>query len=432
VIGDFALAAAPQIEPSRLIMLPFALLLLCIAFLPLVLKHHWERHYHLIALILAAITTAYYLFGIRQSGRILHEGGDYIRFIALVGSLFVVSGGIHIQIRGEATPLSNCTFLLLGTIAGSLLGTTGASMLFIRPWIQANKYRYTGLHTAFFIFLVSNVGGGLTPMGPPIFLGYLKGVPFWWTIQHCWLPWSVALLSLLLIFYFVDRHNFLRAPAAVQKLETRVRKVDINGLRNIFFLAIIVGAVFIEHPPFLREAIMLAAAVGSYFATPKNVHSANGFSFGPVREVGWLFLGIFLTMVPVLDYMQLHGRDLVIDTPGKFYWVTGSLSAVLDNAPTYLTLFASALGRNGLSIENPAAVREFLSNDEAEMVAISTGAVLFGAMTYIGNSPNFMIKAIAQQHKIHTPSFLGFIVKFSIPILLPVLFLVSWVTLRGR
>jgi len=202
-------------------------------------------------------------------------------------------------------------------------------------------------------------------------------------------------------------------------------------LRNIFFLAIILGAVFIERPPFLREAIMLAAATGSYFATPKRVHEANEFSFAPAKEVGWLFLGIFLTMVPVLDYMQLHARDLAIDTPAKFYWITGALSAVLDNAPTYLTFFANALGRTGLSIEDPAAVQEFLASGKAEMAAISMGAVLFGAATYIGNSPNFMIKAIAEQHKMQTPSFVGFVTKFSLPILLPVLFLVCWLTLRG-
>jgi Na+/H+ antiporter NhaD/arsenite permease-like protein len=429
-MNDFILAASPQIEADPLIMLPFAVLLLCIAFLPFILKHHWERYYHLFALFLAAITSAYYLFGIRQSERILHEGGDYIRFMALIGSLFVVASGIHVQIRGEATPFFNCVFLFLGTIAGSILGTTGASVLFIRPWIRMNKYRYTGLHTAFFIFLISNLGGGLIPMGPPLFLGYLKGVPFWWTIQHCWQAWSVALLSLLLIFYFLDRHNFRRAHPAVRQEETSVRKIDIEGLRNVFFLTIVLGAIFIEHPPFLREAIMLAAAIGSYLVTPKSIHSANDFSFAPVKEVGWLFLGIFLTMIPVLDYMRLHARDLPIDSPAKFYWITGGVSAVLDNAPAYLTFLANALGRIGLGIEDPAALREFISSGANQMVAISMGAVLFGAMTYIGNSPNFMIKAIAEHQKLNTPSFVGFVIKFSFPILLPVFFLVSWLTLR--
>jgi len=422
-------ASIPITEPRPLSLLPFAALLLCIAFLPFVLKHHWERHYHLIALFLAATTTAYYLFGIRQPEPILRECADYIRFMALVGSLFIVAGGIHLRIRGKATPSFNCAFLFLATITGNILGTTGASMLFIRAWIRTNKYRYTGLHTAFFIFLVSNLGGGLMPMGPPLFLGFIKGVPFWWMIEHCWLPWLVALLSLLLIFYILDRRNFCRASAVIREEETGARKIDIDGLRNIFFLGIILGAVFIEHPPFLREAIMLAAAVGSYFATPKRVHAANEFSFAPLQEVGWLFLGIFLTMVPVLDYMHLHARDLAIDTPAKFYWVAGGFSAVLDNAPTYLTFLANALGRAGLSIEDPVAVHKFLSSGQAELAAISMGAVLFGAVTYIGNSPNFMIKAIAEQQKMHTPSFVGFVVKFSIPILSPVLFLVWWVML---
>ena len=430
-MSNFILAAAAQIEPNQLIMLPFAVLLLSTALLPIVLKRHWERYYHLVALFLAAITTGYYFFGIRQPERILHGGGDYIHFMALVGSLFVVAGGIHVQIRGKATPFFNCVLLFLGTIAGNVLGTMGASMLFIRPWIRVNKYRYTGLHTAFFIFLVSNLGGGLTPMGPPLFLGYLKGVPFWWMVQCCWLAWSVALLSLLLIFYLVDRHNFRHAPAIVREEETSAHKIGIDGLRNIFFLAIILGALFIKSPPFLREAVMLAAAVGSYFATPRNVHAANEFSFAPAKEVGWLFLGIFLTMVPVLDYMQLHARDLAVDTPAKFYWITGGLSAVLDNAPTYLTFLANALGRIGLSIEDPAAVHQFLGSGKAEMVAISMGAVLFGAATYVGNSPNFIIKAIAEQHGMHTPSFIGFVIKFSLPILLPVLLLVYWLTVRS-
>jgi Na+/H+ antiporter NhaD/arsenite permease-like protein len=425
------LAAAAQIEPHQLIMLPFAVLLLSTALLPIVLKRHWERYYHLVALFLAAITTGYYLFGIRQPERILHEGGDYIHFMALVGSLFVVAGGIHVQIRGKATPFLNCVVLFLGTIAGNVLGTIGASMLFIRPWIRVNKDRYTGLHTAFFIFLVSNLGGGLTPMGPPLFLGYLKGVPFWWMVQHFWQAWSVALLSLLLIFYLVDRHNFRRTPAIAREEETGAHKIGIDGLRNIFFLAIILGALFIKSPPFLGEAVMLAAAAGSYFATPKNVHAANEFSFAPAKEVGWLFLGIFLTMVPVLDYMQLHARELAVDTPAKFYWITGGLSAVLDNAPTYLTFLASALGRIGLSIEDPAAVHQFLGSGKAEMVAISMGAVLFGAATYIGNSPNFIIKAIAEQQGMRTPSFIGFVIKFSLPILLPVLLLVYWLMVRG-
>ncbi|MFN2541247.1 MAG: sodium:proton antiporter [Chthoniobacterales bacterium] len=427
----FLAAAIPDVEPSRLSMLPFALLLLCIAFLPVVLKQHWERYYHLIALALTGVTVAYYFFLLQQPDAIVHEGLDYVRFMALVGSLFVVAGGINLQIGGPATPLFNCIFLFTATLAGSILGTTGASMLFIRPWLRANKHRYAGFHTAFFIFLVSNVGGGLTPMGPPLFLGYLKGVPFTWTLRHCWLPWAVATLALLMIFYFVDRRSFRRAPRPVGEGKIALRKIDIEGRRNFFFLSIVLAAVFVERPTFLRELIMLIAALGSYLVTPKKIHSTNEFSFAPLREVAWLFLGIFLTMVPVLDYMQVHARDLAIDTPAKFYWVAGSLSAVLDNAPTYLTFLANALGRVGLSIEDPDAVRQFLSTGASETAAISLGAVLFGALTYIGNSPNFMIKSITEQHKAPTPGFIGFIFKFALPVVLPVLLLVCWLIPRN-
>jgi len=427
----FLAAAMPQIEPSRFSMLPFALLLLCIAFLPIVLQRHWERYYHLIALFLAGVTAAYYVFGLGQPQPILREFADYVRFMALVGALFVIAGGIHVRIRGEATPLFNCGFLLAATLAGSVLGTTGSSILLIRPWLRANKHRYTGFHTAFFIFLVCNIGGGLTPMGPPLFLGYLKGVPFTWMLRHCWLPWSVATAALLLIFYFIDRRSFRAVPPGARDADSAPCKIDIQGRRNLFFLAIILAAVFIRRPSFLRELIMLIAAAGSYFVTPPKVHSDNEFSFAPLREVGWLFLGIFLTMVPVLDFMQLHARDLAIDTPAEFYWVAGALSAVLDNAPTYLTFLANALGRAGLSIEDPHAVRQFLASGGAEAAAISLGAVLFGALTYIGNSPNFMIKSITEQHKVHTPGFVGFILKFSLPILAPVLLLVCWLLPRS-
>jgi Na+/H+ antiporter NhaD/arsenite permease-like protein len=424
------LAAAPPIDPHPLSMLPFGTMLLCIALLPIILKHHWERSYHIIAVVLAAITVSYYFFGLGHPERILREAVDYISFMGLVGSLFVVAGGIHIEVAGEAKPFLNCLFLACGGILGNVVGTTGASMLLIRPWIRLNKYRYTALHTAFFIFLVSNVGGGLTPMGPPLFLGYLKGVPFWWMLQHCWRPWTIAMLAFLFIFYWVDRHNYRRAPRKIRQAVTGENKFRICGLRNLWFLALILAAVFIERPALLRESLMLIAATGSYVATPKQLHAANEFSFEPAKEVGWLFLGIFLTMVPVLDFMQLHARELAIDTPTKFYWVTGGLSSVLDNAPTYLTFLANALGRNGLSVENPAELHQFLNEGTREVAAISMGAVFFGAATYIGNSPNFMVKAIAEQQKMHTPSFIGFVFKFALPVVLPVVFLVCWLTFR--
>ena len=414
------------IEPHPFSMLPFAAMLLCIALLPLVLKHHWERNYHRIAIFLAALTAAYYAFILRYPQRLIHEAIDYVSFMALVASLFVIASGIHIEMRGEAKPLRNCFFLALGGILGNILGTTGASMLLIRPWIRLNKFRYTGLHTAFFIFLVSNIGGGLLPMGPPLFLGYLKGVPFSWVLAQCWRPWTMSMFLLLAIFYFIDRRNYRRAPREVRHEVAAASSMKIEGLRNLVFLAVVLAAVFIQRPPFVREAIMLAAALASYFATPKTLHEANNFSFAPLKEVGWLFLGIFFTMVPVLDFMRFHAARFPIHSSAEFYWLSGGLSSMLDNAPTYLAFLANAMGRQNLSVENAADVREFLNSGAPALAAISMGSVFFGAATYIGNSPNFMVKAIVDQQRVHAPGFFGLIFKFALPVLLPVLYLVCW------
>lgn len=423
-------AATPLItaEPHPLMMLPFAAVLLCIALLPFILKQRWEHNYHHVALALAAITIAYYVFVLRNPARMLDEARDYISFIALVGSLFVVAGGIHIALAGTAKPIANCAFLFAGGLLANFIGTTGASMLLIRPWIRVNKYRYTGLHTAFFVFIISNVGGGLTPIGdPPLFLGYLKGVPFWWVLTHCWQPWSVATGCLLLVFYCVDKRNFQRAPHDVRHRTDGSERIRVDGLRNLWFLLLILLAVFIDRPPFVREALMIAAALGSYFATPKAVREANCFSFAPLKEVAWLFFGIFATMVPVLDYMRLHADRVAIDTPRQYFWMTGALSSVLDNAPTYLTFLANALGRRGLSVEAKADVAQFLASGGAHtLVAISMGAVFFGAATYIGNGPNFMVKAIATEQKVSAPGFFCYIYQYALPVLVPILALISF------
>jgi Na+/H+ antiporter NhaD/arsenite permease-like protein len=203
-----------------------------------------------------------------------------------------------------------------------------------------------------------------------------------------------------------------------------------HRLSNLIFLAIVLGAVFIDRPPLLREAIIVGCAVASYFATPKELHEKNDFSFAPLREVAWLFFGIFLTMMPVLDFMRLHAAKLPINSPEGFYWLSGGLSSVLDNAPTYLTLLANAMGRHNLTLESATDVQSFLHFGGAHLAAISMGAVFFGATTYIGNSPNFMVKAITEREGVHTPSFFGFIFKFAVPVLLPVFYLVGWFNFR--
>lgn len=427
----FVIASAVSMptEPNPWMILPFILLLLAIALMPFIHQAWWERHYPKVAVALGLLTASYYVFvldEVAHMGEIAHE---YISFIAIIGALYIVAGGIYIRVQGGATPMRNVLFLGLGACLANILGTTGASVLLIRPWMRMNKYRITAFHIVFFIFIVGNVGGALTPIGdPPLFLGYLKGVPFIWTAIHLWAPWLFLVGTLLAVFYMMDRHNFLRAPDVVRTLETIHRRFRMRGKRNFVFLGLILGAVFLPTP--WREIVMVGAVAGSLWATPRLVYARNRFSFHPIAEVAWLFFGIFGTMAPALDYLQLHSGALGVETPVQFYALTGVLSSILDNAPTYLTFLAAALGQKGLYLDNPAHVAVFASDFASYLVAISLGAVFFGAATYIGNGPNFMIKAIATRSRVKTPSFFGYILRYSAPILLPLLVLTAWIFLR--
>jgi Na+/H+ antiporter NhaD/arsenite permease-like protein len=412
--------------PHAIFILPFALMLAAIALMPFIHQHWWERNYPKVALGLGGITACYYLFGLKDPERMLHAGHEYLSFIALIGSLFVVAGGIHIEVSGEARPAMNCLFLLIGAVLANIIGTTGASMLLIRPWIRMNKGRITAFHIVLFIFIVSNVGGCLTPIGdPPLFLGYLKGVPFWWVLKNCWIPWAIVITGLLAVFYLLDRRNFLRPTRAVDENRSQELKWGIEGWRNVGFILLILIAVFIKKPLGLREALMIAAAVGSWFVTPKRLRQANEFDFRPIREVAWLFLGIFATMVPALDYLAVNTGRLGLDSEMKFFWFTGGVSAALDNAPTYLTCLAAAMARRGLSVNDPADTIQFVAAHDRELMAIALGAVFFGAMSYIGNGPNLMVKSIAEHANIKTPDFFGYILKYALPILLPLMLLIS-------
>jgi Na+/H+ antiporter NhaD/arsenite permease-like protein len=461
------------IIPNPWMIIPFAVLLGTIALAPLVAGKWWLKHYPKVAIGLGAITLCYYIFGLHAYSRLLHVAHEYVSFIALIGSLFVVSGGIHIGVKGEATPMTNVLFLLFGAVIANVLGTTGASMLLIRPWIRMNKYRITAHHIVFFIFIVSNIGGCLTPIGdPPLFLGYLKGVPFWWVAEHCWPMWAVGLGMLLATFFIVDTINFRRAPKAVRTMETAQETWKFDGGINVFFLLVILGSVFISSPIFLREGLMIAAAVGSYLTTKKSIHQANDFNFHPIQEVAILFVGIFLTMIPALDWLQQNATQVLgaAPKPAMFYWGSGILSAVLDNAPTYLS-FLSAIFGSCIDPKMVAHIQEILtahgtdyaaaivtepekfypqllasgkmdvehidmafllgnSSFNAYIVAISIGAVFFGAATYIGNGPNFMVKSIADQQKINTPGFLGYVFKFTLPYLLPMLVVIWFLFFR--
>ena len=411
-----------------LTLLPFVLLLGAIAAGPVLAPKWWLRHYAKIALGLGAVTLVYYAFILRDWHGLGHTAHEYVSFIALVGSLYVVAGGIHLGVKGEATPFKNVIFLFIGAVIANILGTTGAAMLLIRPWIRLNRYRVTAHHIVFFIFIVANIGGCLTPIGdPPLFLGFLQGVPFWWVAQNCWTMWSVGISLLLAIFYAVDKINFSRAPAAIREKETAQSGWQFDGLHNLIFLAVILGAIFIK-TLFLREALMIAAAVGSYFTTQKSVHAANHFNFHPIIEVAVLFAGIFSTMMPALGWLNENAPRLLGDqpAPGIFFWGTGVLSSALDNAPTYLGFLSALFGVTGAH-DIPA----LLAQNSIHVLAISIGAVFFGAATYIGNGPNFMVKAIAEQQKVATPGFFGFIGKFALPFLLPVLMAVWLLFFHG-
>jgi Na+/H+ antiporter NhaD/arsenite permease-like protein len=472
------------LQPNPWMIAPFGVLLAAIALGPLFFSGWWSKHYAKAAFGLGAVTLTYYVFGLQAYGRVLGAAHEYASFIALIGSLFVVSGGIHIQVKGEATPMANVVFLLIGAIGANALGTTGASMLLIRPWIRMNRYRITAHHVVFFIFIISNVGGCLTPIGdPPLFLGYLSGIPFWWVAEHCLPMWGVGVGGLLAMFYVVDRRNFARAPREVRERETAQDQWRFDGLANLFFLAVILGSVFIHHPEFLREGLMVAAAVGSHFTTRKQVHEANQFSFHPIREVAILFVGIFATMMPALDWLGTNAGVLLGKNPpsGLFYWGSGSLSSLLDNAPTYLSFLSAVFGsfvdadvvrqvhhlvQNGgadlAALSGPhvdqirntfLALQHYhgdhllskaVSLEEIEVcfllgnatfnkyiLAVSIGAVFFGANTYMGNGPNFMVKSIAEHYKVHTPGFLGYLFRFTLPFMVPVLLLVWWLWFRS-
>jgi len=405
--------------------LPFGLLLAAVALGPLLFRPWWERHYGKTAAALGAVTAGYYLLVLPAGAgqMVAQTGRDYLGFIALMGSLFVVSGGLHITVKGAATPAANVLFLLAGALLANVLGTVGASLLLIRPWLRVNGRRAAGHHVVFFIFVVSNVGGCLAPLGnPPLFLGYLMGVPFWWVAEHCWPMWFCGVGGLLAIFYFVDCRHYRRFPAP----PSRPRESwGVEGLWNLVFLAVILGAVFVARPLFLREVLMLAAAAASWFTTRKAVHEANQFDFHPIIEVAVLFLGIFATMMPALDWLQSHARTALgaNPSPALFYWGSGTLSGLLDNAPTYLSFFSAWLGVQGQPLGQPDQTALLLAggHSDAALAALSVGAVFFGGCTYIGNGPNFMVKAIAGRQGVPLPGFLGYIIKWTLPVMLPLL-----------
>ncbi len=425
---------------------PFVVLLLLIAVMPLTphaLKSRWERYYPHVSLGLGAGVIGWYLLAMPGGdATVAHTLAEYFSFICLIGSLFVVAGGIHLQVRDEATPLANVAFLGIGALIANVIGTTGASMVLIRPWIRMNKVRISGYHIVFFIFTVSNIGGALTPIGdPPLFLGYLRGIPFFWLVDQVMVQWLFTLGLVLAAFYAWDRRSYRHAPPSIQgRIDRPSEGFRLTGRINLVFLGVIIAAVFLPDRYFMREVIMLGAAGLSHVLTPDRVHQANAFTYGPIKEVAFLFAGIFATMMPALGYIDRHGGDFGVERPMQYYVATGSLSSVLDNAPTYASFLrlaeATAVERDDAAFagqrgDEPGvlAVMRGRPGDAALIVAVSLGAVFFGAMTYIGNGPNFMVKSIADSAGVRTPTFFGYVLKYSVPILLPILLLGGWLFL---
>jgi len=426
---------------------PFVALLLCIAILPLAAGHWWEhnRNKGLVSGGLALFVCGYAIANYGQEGvhEIVEKLQEYTSFILLLGALYVISGGVYVRGSLSGTPLANTGLLAIGALLASFIGTTGASVLLIRPLLRANKSRVAKAHiVVFFIFIVSNCGGLLTPLGdPPLFLGFLKGVPFLWTMQHLWREWLAVNLLLLLIFNFydqnvLDREERARHGAQLEEVMHH-EPLRIDGLFNFVLLAGVVAAIVGQGRfgwPFgVQEGILLGLTIISYFATPKANHEGNRFTFGPIIEVAVLFIGIFITMAPALSILNAWGQDkrpdlgaFFMDEPWEFFWGAGILSSFLDNAPTYLTFAATAAGKNGVSVAGQSYLGQFLATAGAPslLAAISCGAVFMGANTYIGNGPNFMVKAIAEENGVHMPSFFGYMA-YSGMILIPIFGLVT-------
>ena len=430
--------------------IPFVGLLLSIAFLPLIAHRFWEHHFGKVAAFwsLALLIPCAIVYGPWTAvTEILHTFLlDYLPFILLLFALFVVAGGIRVSGNLVGTPGTNTAMLAFGTLSASFLGTTGASMVLIRPMIRANQGRRYHIHIfVFFIFLVSNIGGSLTPLGdPPLFLGFLKGVDFLWTLEAMLLPMVFVSGILLALFYVIDRITWNREHAELRARSRVPRQLRIEGLHNVVYLTAIGLTVLmsglwnrdtvvpigfgLEMPvnSLIRDAVLIAISLLSWRTTPRNVRVENAFTWAPMQEVAMLFAGIFITMIPVLAMLKAGTQgpfapllSLVSTPDGKpieaaYFWLTGGLSSFLDNAPTYLVFFNLAGG-------DPEVLMGEL---ELTLLAISMGAVFMGALTYIGNAPNFMVRSICEEHTIKMPSFIGYML-WSGAILLPIFALVT-------
>lgn len=431
--------------------IPFVVMLLTIALGPLFFSHWWDknRNKFIVSGVLSVITAIYLFVALDLDGaleRLEHQVlGDYVPFIILLTALFAVTGGINLSGDIKAKPAVNTLFLGIGFVLASIMGTTGAAMLLIRPLIKTNEQRQFKMHTIlFFIAAVANCGGLLTPLGdPPLLMLYLRGAEFTWFLNL--IPeWAFTGAMLLIIYYLVDRHFYKKEPWTALSADAReVQPLKVTGIVNIIYLLLIVLAVafvnqtFIpemgeENPPiwlrFLREIILIVVILLSVFTTKKEVRQSNNFTWGPIIEVAVVFIGIFITMAPTMIYLNEHASKMGLTEPWHFYYCAGALSSFLDNAPTAIAFHGVAAG---LDISREAAAAGIVNGvfegttfvagiPEILLKAVAIGSVFFGSMTYIGNGPNFMIKSIAEESGIKMPSFFGYMIKFSLIVLLPI------------
>lgn len=431
--------------------IPFAGILLSIAVMPLVASHYWHNNFGKVS-VFWALTFIVPFVIVEGFSITLYEFLhiillDYIPFIILLLALFTISGGIRLKGTLVGTPILNLIIILIGTVLASLMGTTGAAMLLIRPLIRANKHREHKIHViVFFIFLVANIGGSLTPLGdPPLFLGFLKGVNFFWTTSAMIMPMLFMVISLLLIFFFIDSRFYNMEDHSKKPITAEKEKLGIEGSINFLFLLGVISAVlmsgiwnphisFTMHyveltlPNLLRDVLLLSLTVLSWRFTSKTLRQKNQFTWFPIQEVAKLFAAIFITIIPAIAILKAGTAGALsaiinsVSSDGEpvnymYFWATGILSSFLDNAPTYLVFFNTAGGN----------AQELMGPLHHTLLAISVGAVFMGANTYIGNAPNFMVKSIAEEQDISMPSFFGYMLKYSIPILIPLYILVTFI-----
>ncbi len=432
--------------------LPFAGLLLSIALLPLLAGRFWRRHYPEVATgwgaaLAVPLVAAYGADGLAA---LAHTAiADYLPFVVLVGTLYTIGSGVLIRGTLHGSPSVNGLIILAGTLLASVIGTTGATVLLIKPLLRANRRRSRRVHTVvFFIFLVANVGGALTPLGdPPLFLGFLHGVPFFWTLT-VWRETALAVGCLLAAYMAVEAWQWPREDAAVRRHpEGRHERLRLEGAHNLALLAGVLAAVVLSgvwHPGavavlgvergiegLVRDAALVALAAASWLTTPHRVRLDNEHEWEPIREVAILFAGIFVTMMPVLAMLGAGERGALgfvtrgLRTPALFFWATGGLSSALDNAPTYLTSLSTALGRLHPGVGEREGILALIAGTPVYLRAIATGAVFMGANTYIGNAPNFLAKSMAESAGVEMPSFLGYVARYTVPFLLPVWILVT-------